>query len=480
MFTTCPQCGTVFRIGPVQLRAAEGLVRCGACSATFNALLSLADEPATAPGPRGLPAAASRASQWAGDPGDLAVASDPGYGDEPPARAWPDRAAAGEPPADDDDEAPLAPGDPLAGVVEQADWESLLTGLDDDQDEPAEPVYIVEDEPRPPALPPGPDASATAAARDAGPSAPAPLAAPNGTEPSARAGETGPVDGPGEPHPGPASPWPLDEDDADRLPPLGQLDDGGEHEPADESLPPLGPPAAADELPATLHEPAEAASGATAEIPLAAAALATATRQQGPGVVPAVPEPWADRPAWPPAPGPAPRGRWRYGVGSLLLLLTLAAQVVTHRRDELATHPEWGWLVRDVYARLGMDIYPAWDLAAYEVRGSEAVAGRSAAGALDIVARIAVVGSEPAGLPLVRVTLRDRRGDVLGQRVVEAPEYLPADAAPTDPASPGTLIPVAVSLPDPGVDASGYEVDICLPRRGQDPVCQGERETLRR
>jgi hypothetical protein len=160
--------------------------------------------------------------------------------------------------------------------------------------------------------------------------------------------------------------------------------------------------------------------------------------------------------------------------------VVLAAQIVTHQRDDLATHPEWGPLVRDVYARLGMDVYPAWDLSAYEVRGSEAVAGRSRAGALDIVARLAVVGDKPAGLPLVRVTLRDRRGDVLDQRIVGAADYLPADAALADPVGPGTLIPVEVSLPDPGVDASGYEVDICLLTRAQGLVCQGEREPFQR
>jgi hypothetical protein len=127
-----------------------------------------------------------------------------------------------------------------------------------------------------------------------------------------------------------------------------------------------------------------------------------------------------------------------------------------------------------------MDVYPAWNLSGYEVRGSEAVAGRSTPGALDIVARLAVVGSRPTGLPLVRVTLRDRRGDVLAQRVVAPAEYLPPDAALAEPVRPGTLIPVEVSLVDPGVDASGYEVDVCLMTRAQGLVCQAEREPFQR
>ena len=45
MYTNCPECGTVFRINSNDLRVAEGYVRCGHCSATFNALGSLTDEP---------------------------------------------------------------------------------------------------------------------------------------------------------------------------------------------------------------------------------------------------------------------------------------------------------------------------------------------------------------------------------------------------------------------------------------------------
>lgn len=35
--TACPNCGTAFRVGTEQLEAADGLVRCGACQAVFDA-----------------------------------------------------------------------------------------------------------------------------------------------------------------------------------------------------------------------------------------------------------------------------------------------------------------------------------------------------------------------------------------------------------------------------------------------------------
>lgn len=37
LVTACPGCGTAFRVGQAQLEAADGLVRCGACNAVFDA-----------------------------------------------------------------------------------------------------------------------------------------------------------------------------------------------------------------------------------------------------------------------------------------------------------------------------------------------------------------------------------------------------------------------------------------------------------
>ena len=44
MKTRCPECETIFRITPEQLKARAGKVRCGRCQGVFNALDSLLDE----------------------------------------------------------------------------------------------------------------------------------------------------------------------------------------------------------------------------------------------------------------------------------------------------------------------------------------------------------------------------------------------------------------------------------------------------
>ena len=44
MYTQCPDCATVFRVTAEALRAAQGDVRCGVCSTTFNALENLSEQ----------------------------------------------------------------------------------------------------------------------------------------------------------------------------------------------------------------------------------------------------------------------------------------------------------------------------------------------------------------------------------------------------------------------------------------------------
>ena len=48
MQTRCPDCQTIFRVTPEQLKARAGKVRCGQCQSVFNALDSLLEAPAAA------------------------------------------------------------------------------------------------------------------------------------------------------------------------------------------------------------------------------------------------------------------------------------------------------------------------------------------------------------------------------------------------------------------------------------------------
>ena len=175
---------------------------------------------------------------------------------------------------------------------------------------------------------------------------------------------------------------------------------------------------------------------------------------------------------------PAEERKYLYGgIGlCLVLLLTLAGQLIHYNRDQLAGDPIYGAPVRGIYAALGATLYPDWPLEVFEVTGTEAIAGRTSAGTLDVLANVVVSGSQPVGLPSIRIVLNDRWGTPLASRVFAPAEYL-RTYNPAEPlVRPGAALPVEVSVADPGTDALGYIVDVCLPRRKTGLECQISRD----
>ena len=78
MYTRCPECGTPFRIAPAQLEARAGLVRCGRCSAVFDATehLFVAPPPAVAverPGARRTRGERRRRGRRSSDAADAGI-----------------------------------------------------------------------------------------------------------------------------------------------------------------------------------------------------------------------------------------------------------------------------------------------------------------------------------------------------------------------------------------------------------------------
>jgi len=55
MITSCPACGTMFRVVPDQLKISEGWVRCGHCAEVFDAIANLTDESILEPPPLAQP-----------------------------------------------------------------------------------------------------------------------------------------------------------------------------------------------------------------------------------------------------------------------------------------------------------------------------------------------------------------------------------------------------------------------------------------
>jgi predicted Zn finger-like uncharacterized protein len=158
-----------------------------------------------------------------------------------------------------------------------------------------------------------------------------------------------------------------------------------------------------------------------------------------------------------------------------LLSIAFLSQLLHYNRDRLAAHPKYGAPVRALYDRIGSPLFPEWELGAFRVRGTEAIAGRSSASALDILATIEIVGAEPVGLPLIRIVLHDRWANPVASRVFYPSEYLPTDKALPAVINSGTTLPVEVSVVDPGAAAQNYVIDVCIPSRSRGLKCQLQR-----
>ena len=158
------------------------------------------------------------------------------------------------------------------------------------------------------------------------------------------------------------------------------------------------------------------------------------------------------------------------------LALLLAGQLIHYNRDALAANLTYGATVRGVYGLFDAPLYPDWPIDAFEVTGTEAIAGRSAQNALDILANVVVSGRQPIGLPLIRIVLRDRWTNPVASRVFEPGEYLRKFDTENPLVSPGTALAVEISVADPGTEALGYVVDVCLPRRKTGLECQIARD----
>ncbi|MGI9290289.1 MAG: DUF3426 domain-containing protein [Gammaproteobacteria bacterium] len=156
----------------------------------------------------------------------------------------------------------------------------------------------------------------------------------------------------------------------------------------------------------------------------------------------------------------------------IALVISFPMQLTHYNRDSLAANTAWGSTVRDVYSTIGLPLYPHWSLENYEIRGHEAIAGESGENVLDIRTEIAVIGNTAAGLPHLRVVLRDRWSNPLAASNFSPEEYavnaqLPADGL----LQPNQKVPAHVSIVDPGSGAQGYELELCLPRRDEGLIC---------
>ena len=146
------------------------------------------------------------------------------------------------------------------------------------------------------------------------------------------------------------------------------------------------------------------------------------------------------------------RAPWQSAaIASALLLI---AQVIHHNREGFAA----------MFSKVGAPVSAASALSVYQLRQWGVTGDPGAEGTLRVRASILNTAAQLEPYPLLRVTLANRFGGSIGTRDFEPSEYL---GKPTVKLlAPGERVDATMDILDPGKNAEGFEIDVCL--RGAD------------
>jgi len=139
--------------------------------------------------------------------------------------------------------------------------------------------------------------------------------------------------------------------------------------------------------------------------------------------------------------------------------LLLVVQVVHQNREWLA-HGPFGAGMRALYGAMGAPLTAPASLSAYQLRQWGVTGDPDANGTLKVRASILNTAAQLQPYPLLRVTLADRFGKGIGARDFEPSEYVGKPTARL--LAPGERVDATLQILDPGKNAEGFEIDVCL------------------
>ena len=151
---------------------------------------------------------------------------------------------------------------------------------------------------------------------------------------------------------------------------------------------------------------------------------------------------------------------------AIISALLLMIQVVHQNREWIVSqaHGPFEGAVRALYGAMGAPLPRPANLSAFELRQWGVTGDPDANGTLRLRASILNTAAQLQPYPLLRVTLADRFGKSIGRRDFEPSEYLGKPTARL--LAPGERVDATLAILDPGKNAEGFEIDVCL--RGVD------------
>ncbi|MET0290037.1 MAG: DUF3426 domain-containing protein [Pseudoxanthomonas sp.] len=147
-----------------------------------------------------------------------------------------------------------------------------------------------------------------------------------------------------------------------------------------------------------------------------------------------------------------PRLQW--GIAGALVVL-LSVQLLLSQRDVLASDAQWRpWMTR-LCGVAGCTLAPWRELSAFHMQGRDVrgVSGRP--GVLQLQATFRNDATWPQPLPALRVSLSDADGRVVGARILQPAEYLPA-GDPQALLAPGQSVQASALLGEPNVPTVAF------------------------
>jgi predicted Zn finger-like uncharacterized protein len=156
-----------------------------------------------------------------------------------------------------------------------------------------------------------------------------------------------------------------------------------------------------------------------------------------------------------------------------VLALLLGAQLLRRNAESFAEQSPGplGAVLRSLSGAMGTEIPPPANLSAYQVRQWGVSGDPAANGTLRLRASILNGAAQLQPYPLLRVTLADRFGKRIGTRDFQPAEYLGKAVARL--MAPGERADAVLDILDPGKNAEGFEIDVCL-RRGTRTLCAND------
>jgi predicted Zn finger-like uncharacterized protein len=444
LFTQCAKCETVFRLPAEALRAAGGQVRCGHCGEVFNALTRLAEDASAFPAGESALEMETRADEILHSAVEPVVVEEPVVIDTAP-------------PKEPED---LATADLGFARLEVVDLELY------EDDRPA----------TPPAPTPAPSAPVTPIAKPAPVAPVAPVAKPAPAAPAtkpATAAPAAPVAKPAPPAPAPPSPSPSPAAEHDAL--------------EDSSLEFTLPPGELDRIFVESKPRAQPTASGTAKAQTQSNAEAAefevleGLRGRVTGLEISEDVQREMLAGFQEAKLPQIESRRRglpfaiWLSAAIVLALLLCAQVIGENREWIAAHAPLRGLLHGAYTALGVALPAPTNLSSYQLRQWGVTGDPGANGTLRLRASILNTAAQLQPYPLLRVTLANRFGSRIGARDFEPAEYL---GKPTvRMLAPGERADATLDILDPGKDAEGFEIDVCLRGVDQKISCAGDAAT---